>query len=412
MKLRDRINNVVDNFDVAATETISSSSLIKNAISNNIINLTENPRLKKIQTYDYIRFGDNDDMPSILATLLDKSTTHSGIVRKKANMISGIGIDSDLDDKKWKAFIENAGGFNVSLYELINKAAFNYTADGGFLIVVDTDTDTGQPIKLEIRSHKTFRLGAPNNGVVENFILRDIFKRVSGTVFSNDEEQLPNFDPAAKQSRYGLYVKNPFSTNPFYGTPNYISAFDFIEGDFEFGRTIKNSARNGFAPRVLATFIGRNMNDEQKREEAEKFKTNFNGADSENVIISFVRRAEEKPEFDMLNIQNLDKTIDVMAKLNDSKILTAHAVTNPALFGIAIAGKLGGTGTEMLSSYELFKAMETIPSRKIVMGGFETVLKNSAFKDIEIEIVDADMSFLINGGETTETEAETTEEAE
>lgn len=398
--------DIVDNFSVASTETISSSNLVKNAISNNLSQLKTDPRLKKVGKAEYIQFGTADDMPEMLSILLEKSTTHSGIIRKKAKMVAGMGVKSESDDKKWKAFAKNAGGFGVNIFSLISRAAFAYEQDGGYLLVVDTDTDTQSPVKLEVRSHQTFRVGKPENGKVTNYVLRDVFKRTSSKVFSNEEEVLEAFNETKTQKRYGLYVKNPYSTNAFYGTPNYMAAFDYIESDFEFGRTIKNSARNGFAPRLMATFIGRNMSSEMKEEEASKFKENFNGADSENVVVSFVRREEEKPHFDTLDVTNLDKTIDIMAKLNDSKILTSHNVTSPTLFGIMVAGKLGGTGNELHSAYELFRTTETLPNREVVMAGFETVLAASAFKDIVLEVEDIDMGFLIGQTEGDDTKEE------
>ncbi len=402
--LQKTYNSIIDSFSASSTETITANSLVKNAISQDLNQLKTNPKLKKINQAEYIQFGNNDDMPEILSVLLEKSTTHSGIIRKKAKMVAGMGFKTTSEDKKWKAFEQHAGGFGVDLYNLSSKAAFYYEKDGGFLLVVDTDTETNSPIKLEVRSHQTFRVAKPENGKVGGYVLRDVFKRITNKVFSNDEEILPAFNENEQQARYGLYVKNPYSTNSFYGTPNYMAAFDFIESDFEFGRTIKNSARNGFAPRLIATFIGRNMSDEMKETEAEKFKTNFQGADSENVVISFVRREEDKPQFDTLDVTNLDKTIDVMAKLNDSKILTAHNVTSPTLFGIMVAGKLGGTGNELYSAYELFRTTETLPNREVVLAGFQTVLEASAFKGIELEVEDIDMRFLIGQDGSTEEE--------
>lgn len=409
--IKKLIKSGVEYFAASSTETITSSTLVKNAISNNIAALNTNPRLKKIGANNYISFGSNDDMPDIISTLLDKSTTHSGIVRKKSKMVAGKEMTSDVDEKKWLAFYNNAGGYGVSLYEQFMKAAYNYEKDGGFLLVITSDVEekTSEPILLEVFNHSRFRVAAPENGEVTGYVLRDVFKNVSGGVFSNEEEVIPKFDPAEQQEKYAIYVKNPFSTNPFYGTPNYISAFDFIESDFEFGRTIKNSARNGFAPRLLATFIGRNMSDEQKATEAASFKTNFNGADSENVIMSYVRRSEDAPQFDKLDVNNLDKTIDVMARLNDSKILTAHNVTSPTLFGIMVAGKLGGTGNELYSAYELFRTTDILPDRELILNAFALSLSASLFKDATFEIVDEDMSFLMSGNNNTEEKSTETE---
>lgn len=213
-------------------------------------------------------------------------------------------------------------------------------------------------------------------------------------------------------ARQIIYIKNPKSTNPFYGIPNYIGAFNFIEADYEFGVTIKNSAENGFSPKVLATFIGRNVSDDEKKFAADKFKDNFQGSDREQVVVSWVRRKEDAPEFKSLDISNLDKTIDVMARLNDSKILTAHSVTNPTLFGVTIAGKLGNSGTELESSYYIFRETETLPDRELLLDGLRLIFKYSQFSDIELSVIDSPVSAeeLRGGDQTTDSNINDKEE--
>jgi hypothetical protein len=190
--------------------------------------------------------------------------------------------------------------------------------------------------------------------------------------------------------------------------PNYLGAYYFIAADFEFGKSILNSARNGFAPKLLASFIGRNMSTDDKRTEAAKFASNFQGSEGEQVILSWVRKKEDMPEFKTLDIQNLDKTISVMAQLDDSKILTAHNITSPTLFGIQVAGKLGGTGNELGTAYELFRTTETLPNRQLILEAFQSIFDRTKYVDkIKLKIEDVELNF---GNESVE--AKTPEQSE
>jgi hypothetical protein len=264
---------------------------------------------------------------------------------------------------------------------------------------------------LEAVTPRKLRAAAPENGVVTKWVKRDVFKNTSSRVFSNEEELINVYTIDNKDDRQIIYIANPESDNDFYGLPNYIGAFNFIEADYEFGVTIKNSAENGFSPKVLATFIGRNVSEDQKTSQANKFKNNFQGSDREQVILSWVRRKEDTPEFKSLDISGLDKTIDVMARLNDSKILTAHSVTNPTLFGVTIAGKLGNSGTELESAYNIFRATETLPTRELLLDGLRTAFKGSQFDDIELTVIDPSVSAdELRGGDTTDTEDTTKKE--
>jgi len=145
------------------------------------------------------------------------------------------------------------------------------------------------------------------------------------------------------------------------------------------------------------------MSNEQKREEYEKFKASFVGSEAEPVIVSWVKSKDEAPEFKALDVNNLDKTVDILARLNDSKILTAHNVTSPTLFGVMVAGKLGGTGNELVTAYQIFRATETLPNRQMLMDAINRVLSTVNYEKIELNIVEEQINLeAIKGANTTD----------
>jgi hypothetical protein len=112
------------------------------------------------------------------------------------------------------------------------------------------------------------------------------------------------------------------------------------------------------------------------------------------------------PKIEKLQIENLDKTISTMADLNDAKILTAHSVTNPALFGVMVSGKLGNSGTELESAYNVFRATEMIPDRNLLLDGLTLVFSGSKYDDIEFVVEDLNITPQENrGGDVTQDEA-------
>jgi len=420
--LKDAYKN---SFLFADTVVASSASIVKSPISESVKSLTTNPVLKKIGANEYVKFGSNDDIPEVLEALLGKSSTHAGIVTKKGKMVAGKNLDfggkrtvqKGSKNIEWTVFKDNAGGNGITLDAVWKRIAFLYQLHGAVGILVKREGNNLTGIKA--LSPRKIRMMKPDSeGVIKKVVVRDVFKNISGNVFTNTEKVIDLYDPNSKAKEQLIYIKNPESTNDFYGVPNYIGAFNFIEADYEFGVTIKNSAENGFSPKVLATFIGRNVSEDQKATEAAKFKDNFQGSDREQVILSWVKRKEDIPEFKSLDISNLDKTIDVMARLNDSKILTAHSVTSPTLFGVTIAGKLGNSGTELESAYNIFRETETIPVRELLLDGLRLAFKGSQFEDVELSVIDLPIAAeelrggdQINpdkGSETTETDTKTT----
>ena len=373
--------------------TATSDRISTNPLEKSIENLNGRYSLGQTEVGQYVKFGTNDDFPTILDRMLRQSPVHSGIITKKAKMVSGKGILYNFDNIKTpakqaeiKAFISNCAGKSQGLYDQIVHSAFENEHKGALAIYVKWNQEHTKPVEMRSLDIKGVRAAEPVNGKVTHYIIRRRFGPNALSMQDNEPRLIPVFDKFKKNREEILYVKNPYSGNEFYGVPNYISAYHYIAADFEFGKHIQHSAKNGFTPKVLATFIGRNMTNEQKRDEFNKFKASFTGAEGETVIASWVKNKEEAPMFTPLDVSNLDKTVDVLSRLNDAKILTAHNITSPTLFGVMVAGRLGGTGNELVGAYQIFRATETLPNRELVLAAYNRILSVAGYDKINLEI--------------------------
>lgn len=406
------LNNIVDYFASNTFVQATEDSVSANELENTIRDLNSRYKLGHTEVGDYIKFGVNDDFPVILEKMLRQSPVHAGILTKKAKMVSGRDInysDEFLKTKKakqeLKVFLKNCAGNNQGMYDVISHAAFQYEHKGAAAFYVRWNTTRSKILEFKSLDPKGIRAAEPNEkGEVTHYIVRRSFGYGANSVQHNEPRKIKAFskyDKTAKESV--LYIANPYSGNPYYGVPNYISAFHYISSDFEFGRHIKNSAGNGFTPKVLATFIGRNMSAEQRAAEYQNFKESFTGAEADNFIVSWVKKEEDAPKFTPLNVENLDKTIDVLSRLNDAKILTAHNITSPTLFGVMVSGKLGGTGNELVTAYQIFRATETLPNREILISNINRILSTVGFDEMNLSVVEEEINLeSIKGANTTD----------
>ena len=406
------IQNITDFFASNTFVQATENSIATNELENSIEDLNGRYKLGHTTLGDYIKFGVNDDFPVILEKMLRQSPVHSGILTKKAKMVVGNDIaynDEFLSTNKskaeLKAFLTHCGGNNQGMYEVLTHAAFQYEHKGALALYVRWNKERTKIVELKSVDPKGVRVAEPNaKGEVTHYIVRRSFGYGANSVQHNEPRKIKAFNKFDKSSTEALlYVANPYSGNPYYGVPNYISAFHYIASDFSFGKHIKSSAENGFTPKVLATFIGRNMSAEQKREEYNKFKESFTGPEADNFVVSWVKKDEDAPKFTPLDIANLDKTVDVLSRLNDAKILTAHNVTSPTLFGVMVSGKLGGTGNELVTAYQIFRATETLPNREILLDSVNRILATVGYDKMELSVVEEEINLeSIKGANTTD----------
>lgn len=405
-------SQVVDFFSSNTFVVAKESNTIANPLEKSIENLSNRYAVGNTRVGDYIKFGYGDDFPIIIERMFSQSPVHSGIITKKAKMVAGNGLLESVDAAykapakraELKAFLSNCAGKSQGLYSQIVHASFQYELQGAFAFYIRWNQDHNKIVEFKSIDVKGIRAAEPNNdGKITHYIVRRKFGKGDVSMQHNEPRKIPVFDKFKKEREQVLYVKNPYSSNPYYGVPNYISAFHYISADYEFGKHIRNSAANGFTPKVLATFIGRNMSNEQKKSEFDKFKASFVGSEAETVIASWVKSKEDAPQFTPLDVSNLDKTIDILSRLNDAKILTAHNVTSPTLFGVMVAGKLGGTGNELVTAYQIFRATETLPNRQLLLESINRVLATVGYDKINIDIMEEDVNLeSIKGANTND----------
>ena len=142
MNFIQKLGNAISTGFASYTEVTNSQGIEQNPLLKSLEQMNTRPRYKTVDNLEYLTFGASDDVDLMIDKLMYKSATHSGIITKKAKMItgSGLSVNSELigtKNAKLNVLIKHAGGANVGLYTLITKAAFEYTKSGAVGVIVD-----------------------------------------------------------------------------------------------------------------------------------------------------------------------------------------------------------------------------------------------------------------------------------
>lgn len=87
------------------------------------------------------RWGDDNLLPSALALMSRRSTTHRRIINDKADYISGKGFNYDHSNRLLGSFVEHVNGAGDTLRQTLNRLAFDKSLFGNAFLEVVTDAD-------------------------------------------------------------------------------------------------------------------------------------------------------------------------------------------------------------------------------------------------------------------------------
>ncbi|MBQ7856827.1 MAG: phage portal protein [Alistipes sp.] len=97
--------------------------------------------LSTVESRDFWRWGSDNRLPQLLATISRRSPTHRRIINDKADYISGKGFNFDHTEPLLGRMVERINGCGETLRQVLNKVAFDKSLFGNAFVEVVTDAE-------------------------------------------------------------------------------------------------------------------------------------------------------------------------------------------------------------------------------------------------------------------------------
>ncbi len=331
----------------------------------------------------WIPYGDDNLYGTHLINLMNSSSKHNSLLRKKTNMATGNGFIKTPENT---AFLENEHGVD-DMDSIAFKNAYDLMGYGGFAYAITWDKGKKTIARKTYIDFKKVRLAKELDddsemarrqaeGVPFYYISADW----SNTRKAKNKPQLiQGFSEKYKDESTQLVWDMEYRPgNDFYSLPDYISSISWIELDREISTFHLASVQNGFTPSMIISFKG----GEPSREEIKKLKKQLNSeyGGSENAsraFVTFTAPGVEAPDFIPIEPNSSDERFLQLEQQIQQNIIIAHGA-NPQVAGIATAGKLGSS-SEILEAELMFQ--------KNVIETKQNILENSYNKIASINNV-------------------------
>jgi len=320
----------------------------------------EAPEFKTLNNKDYILYGKKNDFPDILKEMMNTSSLHSAILKKKSDMSAGLGFEATTSEQK--NFINNFSG-SETINEIVYKNAYDLALYGGYCFLVTWSKDKKSIARVQYmdwsKVRKVKELEDDSEVAVRQTEGIDFFQISADWTQERKEKYKPEivqgfstkYNDVATQLVY-VPMYRPGSED-VYPLPDYQACSTYIALDTEIASWHLNSVKNGFTPSMMINMIGV-PSDEEMKQFQRKLEEQYSGsANSSKIILTLSEDEAQVPIITPLTLNDSDERYKDLAQQVKEQIIIGHRASSTVV-GVATAGKLG-TSSEVIEAEAMFQ---------------------------------------------------------
>jgi hypothetical protein len=324
---------------------------------------------EKVDRKGWVNYGDANDFPQYLRDLAHESPVHGSLVVAIGDMIAGKGIQSEQYQAELDA---------LNIDTLTYAAAHDLKLFGGFYIEVIWSNDRTVISKLNAIPFEECRIAVNQDddseiGIFHSYDWSNTRKK------RNTPEFIPKYNYLTREAEpRQIYWCFTYTGSDTYPRPDYWSAINYIELDKQISIFHINQISNGLFPSTIINFYNGQATPEQKQQMMMDWENKMSGArNAGKVVMFFNERDQPKTEITPFPVNDADKQYQLMNDTATQKIITAHRVTTPLLFGIRDTGSgFGSNKDEMATGLEIFNNQVIEPYQNKINYSLEELLSN------------------------------------
>ena len=318
--------------------------------------------------YQWVPVGiiGQDDYFPIITDAYNTSTTNAAAIEGIADLIYGKGLysESEVFDINFQKLISQ---------KCVKKVAFDLKLYGNAAFQVIWNNDHTQIRKMYHVPVQNLRAEKIYDSIdVQNYYYCTDWADVKA---QRNKRMIPAFGKSNEQMEI-LYIKDYSPSRFYYGLPDWVSALQFAFSEAELSNLHINNIENGFLPLVMV-----NMNNgvpaPEERDTIEAMIENkFTGTrNAGRFMVSFNDDPAVKPTVDTIQTENLHDKYQYVAEYAQDRILVAHRVTSPLLFGIRTANNgFSSQSEEMMTAFSIMQTMTIQPFQQLIIEALSDAL--------------------------------------
>ena len=322
---------------------------------------------EKIDRKGWVNYGADNDFPQYIRDLSHESPVHGSLTVAIGDMIAGKGIQSEQYQAELDA---------LNIDHLTYACSHDLKVFGGFYIEVIWSNDRTMISKLNAIPFEECRIAIDQEDESEIGIFHS-YDWSNARKKKNTPEFIPKYNYLTREVEpRQIYWCFTYTGSDVYPRPDYWSAINYIELDKQISIFHINQILNGLFPSTIINFYNGQATPEQKQQMMMDWENKMSGArNAGKVVMFFNEREQPKTEITPFPVNDADKQYQLMNDTATQKIITAHRVTTPLLFGIREGGTgFGSNKDEMATGLEIFNNQVIQPYQHKINHSLEELL--------------------------------------
>jgi len=342
--------------------------------SNQIPQVLEDTKTR----YPFVPFGINghDDFFQAVSLAHTTSTTNAACIEGIADLIFGKGIYS-------KDEVKNTIIQKLIPQEETKRVSYDLKLFGNGAYQVYWNDDHTKVIKFyhvpvqTLRAEKIY-----DNPKIENYYYCTDWSDMRKV---RDKKKIPAFG-TSKEKMEILWVKNYSPNLYYYALPDWVSALQFSFIEAELSNLHINNIETGFLPTIMLNMNNGVPAPEERQTTEDLLYSKFTGTNNAGkFILTFNDSPESKPTIDVIQQDNLHERYKYVAEYAQDRILVAHRVTSPLLFGIRTANNgFSSQSEEMKTAFSILQTMTIQPFQNIILNQINYALTIGGFENMDL----------------------------
>jgi capsid portal protein len=352
---------------------------MKNKEHFSVVNLTQQEipiiteDVKSRYAWVPVGIQDQDDFFQLVIDSYNTSTTHAACIEGLADLIYGKGLYSKNEefDKVLSKLLPQ---------EDVKRLAFDVKLFGNGALTVywnDEHTKIKKFHHTPVQNWRAQKLHMTSK--VEKYYYCQDWSDVRQ---HKNKVEVPAFGTSSEKMEV-VWFKNYSPGKYYYSLPDWISSLQFAFVEAELSNLHLNNIENGFLPLVMLNMNNGVPAPEERQTIENLIESKFTGTrNAGRFMLSFNDDANAKPTVDIISIENLHEKYTYVAEYSQDRILVAHRITSPLLFGIRTTSNgFSSQSEEMLTAFSILQTMTINPLQNTFLSQLTDALIDGGWED-------------------------------